>query len=618
MATPIKDIKDLNDRVNKARDKYQTRDQLVQLCDEMYLMKADRASAFLSPQATAWRNRVAPEYWESCNKAQNVVDIMHSVLAGHDPMWKCTIPGNISSTVPSRAEMFLSGAFRLNSLRQQKNLVSKIIFKMVKHGSVAVRVTWMADPPPVTPAILPHPDSQEEGEQVVVQLHDEDTFPICIDAIDIRNIYLGARGSYGRPFSEIFYVQQRSVEDVLMEWEGRGDTKKITEKIGASDRAHVRGRYVEWWGQDNMGTVHYAIAFDDHFIIKPTETDYPAIPFVILFYKEGDDQNPSYEHLPFLYPIIWALDKMEYVRSRAYRQIDMFANMNPYHSGATPISGLDATWGKIIELGEREKIEFPNWPGQPPDVYREMQQLEDEMSEGTFSSAMFGKLSARVSGYALSQVIGADTLRTDTPRRNLEMGLTAVSTLVFKLMRTKSRPVYLGVTAQVNNKKMTAILSGDETRQLVTEAFIKPKQTSDEIRLATLGAQIAAQPDPPVSLRYILENFFGVSQPEEELARKLDEAAMKDPIIKLMAMHEVLEATGSPYAPIIMGQLQAAIGQAAAPEGQGSPQIGMGLGIPQNLAGNMPFIPGSGNPSEEVGPQQQTELYGGPTEERPY
>lgn len=616
MAKPVKDIQDLNARVTRAVERYRIRDNLVNLCDEMYLMKAERKSGFLQSKATAWRTRVAPEYWESCNKAMNVVDIMHSVLAGHDPMWRCTIPGNINSTVPSRAEMFLSGAFRLNSLRQQKNIISKLIFKMVKHGAVGIRVTWMAEPPPVSPSILPNPENPEGMDRVVVQLHDQDTFPICIDIIDIRNIYPGAKGSYGRPFSEVFYVQQRTVEDVLMEWEDRGDTKIITEKIGATERAYVSGRYVEWWGQDNDGTVSYAIAFDDHFIVKPTKTDYPALPFVVAFYKEGDDSNPAYEYLPFLYPIIWSLDKMEYVRSRAYRQIDMFANMNPYHTGPTPISGLDATWGKIIELGDREEIKFPNWPGQPPDVYREMQQLEDEMSEGTFSSAMFGKLSSRVSGYALSQVIGADTLRTDTPRRNLEMALTAVAALIFKLMLRKSF-TYMGVTAQVNNKKMTAILSGDETRQLVTEAFVKPKQTSDEIRLATLGAQIAAQPNPPVSMRYILENFFGVNQPEEEIARKLDEKAMEDPIIRLMAMHEVLQAENSPFAAVILAQLQQAVGQAAQPQG-GGPQIGMGLGVPQTLAGNMPIIPGSGNPSEEVGPQPQTELYGGPTEERMY
>lgn len=634
MAKLVKDIHELRGRARTAQEKYRRRNQLADLCEEIYMLEYERKSGYMNEKMVAWRDRVSPEYWEVSAKGQNIVDVMTAILTGHPPLWRCSIPGDTMSTIPSRAEMFLNGAFRNNSLRQQKNVLNTFVFKMVKHGAAAMRITWIDNPPDVEAKLMENPEDPK-GSPVVVHLHDEDTFPLQMDVIDIRNIFPGARGAMGRPFSEIFYVQHRTVADVLHEWDGRGSTKEIENSYPRDSWETTEDEYLEWWCRGNDGDIYYSISFGDHWIVRPTDTEYPDIPFVIGFYKEGDERQ-GLEYLPFLFPVIHSLDKLEYIHSRAFRQIDMFANMNPYHSGSRPVQGVDGTWGKIIELDEREDIKFPNWPGQPPDVWREMEQLENTIGEGSFSQAMFGQVSSRVSGYALSQVIGSDTLRTDTPRANLEMALTSMARLMFKLMQVYSI-TYMGVTSQVRNKKMTAILSGEETKQLITEAFVKPKQTSDEVRMATLGAQIAANPNKPVSMRYILETFFNIPQPEEELNRLLDEEAMRDPVVRLMAIHSVLEASGSPYAELFVQKIQEAIGQqagagkpGAGPPGQPGPggegpvpeellsmlqgAGGVGMGMPQSLQGNPPQPGASGNPTEENGPTPGTNMFGGPME----
>jgi hypothetical protein len=442
-------------------------------------------------------------------------------------------------------------------------------------------------------------------------MHNHDTFPVCIEVIEISKLYPGSKGPYGKPFSEIFYVQRRTPGDVIDEWgaQSEADITKVMEGVDPDDLDVQEEDYIEWWGQDPEGVVWYAIAYRDHWLIAPTKTQYPSLPFVITAFKKiGAPKGDGMERLPFLYPIFHAQEKLEYVRSRAFRQLDLYANMNPYHSGEEPIAGVDATWGKIIELGLKEDIKFPPWPGQPPDVHREASMLAGEVAEGSFSEAMFGQVSSRASGYALSQVIGADTLRTDTPRGNLELAFSSVADKVFGLMQIFSLNTHLAVTSQIRHRRMATMLSGEETRALMVETFIKPKQTNDEVRLATLGAQIASLPVPPVSVRYILEHYFGVNQPEEEMDRKLDEQAIQNPIVRLMALTDVLKENQSPYVPFMEAELQKAVAASMAPP----PGIaGPGGGLPQAIAGNEPVIPPSGNPSEEA-PGPEAALFGGP------
>jgi hypothetical protein len=187
-----------------------------------------------------------------------------------------------------------------------------------------------------------------------------------------------------------------------------------------------------------------------------------------------------------------------------------------------------------------------------------------------------------------------------------------VADLIFGLMQVFSPGIHLAVTSQIRHRKMATMLSGKETKLLMVETFIKPKQTNDEVRLATLGAQIASLPQPPVSVRYILEHYFGVNQPEEEMNRKLDEETLRDPVVRMMALVEVLQEEGSPYAGFMAMQLEKVMAASMAPALGGAPgAAGVGGGLPQAVGGNPPVIPPSGNPSEEA-PSPGNIMMGGP------
>jgi hypothetical protein len=301
----------------------------------------------------------------------------------------------------------------------------------------------------------------------------------------------------------------------------------------------------------------------------------------------------------------------------------MYANLPPIHRGNRPIN-IQGTWGKVLELPENEKLEFPLWPGNPPDLYKLVEDINAVQAQGSFSDAMFGDVPNRMSGYGLSQVIGADNTRTDVPKANLELAYSTVGDLIFGLMQIYSPSLYLSVVTKANTARLAAILNGEETKGLVVDCFLKPKQVSDDVRLATLGSQLAALPKPPVSNAYILENFFGVQQPEDEIDRRLSEQALDNPIVNLMAILQVLKEIGSPYVGIIEKQLADAAqemlgGGPSAPGPAPEAPEGPGMGMMQAAMGNNPTIMQQaqpGGPTAEKGPTSQSNLYGGPKPEK--
>jgi hypothetical protein len=619
-------------RLNQAKQQYAKRDQLIMLCNEMYQMKKAYSSTYLGSEAVAWRNRVSSEYWQSDNRPHNVVDVLTAVLGGNPPQWRATVGGSEIETLPTRAEKFLAGVFELNSLRQQFDVYGDIIFRTVLDGGVGIRMFWDTESgPPANIDVVDAPDA--EGETMPVVTYDFLDFPIVIEVVPLDTLYPMGRGRMGRPFDEIFHSEDKTPNEVFEEWDGvdGADLSHLNEHK-KEDQQFTQYEYIEWWGQEKDGQVWYACAFDNKFIIAPKKIDYPTIPYVITSFKVFDRRSPDLERLPFMYPLLWATQKKEYLTSRGFRLADLFGNMPPIYRGDNPVQ-LEGTWGDALNMGPEDSLEFIKWPGQPPDIFRMIEEATTAQAEGTFSSAMFGQTPSRMSGYALSQLVGSDTLRTDIPRRNIELALALAARVIFGLMQKFSPTVAMGINVVVKNKKLAAMLNGEETKKLTLSAAIKPKHVADEIRLASLGVQLASSPNSPVSIAYILEHYFGLEQPEDEINRKLSEKALQDPVINLIALHDALQEAGHFAAGLVEQQLKEAMQKAAAPEqAAGGPAppatpggppgmqpgpdeaVGLGLGLPQAIGGNPPVVPPSGNVVEEAPPTPTTQMMGGPTE----
>lgn len=636
---PPESIGDIYSRLTQAQNETRGRDQMVMLCNEMYKLKRERKSGFLDSRVNHWRSQIQAEYFEANNRPHNAVNLMTAVLAGNEPQFSATSPGDVTNSAESRAEMFMSGVLRCNSRRQQSDVFWNIVFRTVLDGACGVKVYW--DPDPLEPEkvdVVGNPDldpDQVTAQPWVVMTYDTLSLPIMLDVVPITQLYTMGRGTRGQPFDQVFHVNMRATREVYYEWAHDDDADlSFWEEEDEEDLDTPKHQYVEWWGRDKDGVVWHAVTFQKKWIVEPRPTKYPDIPYVIFNYQEYDKFDKSYKFLPFLYPIFHAANKKEYLTSRSFRLLDLFANLPPVHRGTTPIN-LEATWGKILNLEPDETIEFPKWPGQPPDVHKYIDDLDVREQEGTFSQAMYGQVSGRMSGYAMSQAIGADTIRSDTPAKNLALGLGKIAEMVFGLMISFAPEAHLAVTAEVGNKRTSVMLAGYETLGLIIMGHIKPKHIADDVRMAGLGAQLASLPNAPVSMKYILEHYFGIAQPELELERKMAEQAENDPIVRLMAILQVLEENGSPYIPVIQQQLQQALQQAGmsapgqpappSPPGMGGPPQAagqmpgmnpeaamMGMGMPQALMGNEPPIPPGGNPAQEAGMDRTAMMMGGP------
>lgn len=602
-------------RFARARAKYRLRNDLIGYCRETYEMKLARSHDVLGVGVNDWRNLVPGEYMQADSRPHNSVDLLTAVLAGHSPQYKCAVPGNIAADVASRAERWISGVWRINSRRQQVDVQRELIMRVGLDGAAALRVCW--DTSPANPISR---EIDEEGR--AVSIYEDRDFPIFVEVVKVDRIFPIGRGRLGQPFDELVHHQQRHISDVLDEWSGQADTAWLEELEGKWDATgdEVLNDYLEWWGVDREGIVYHAVVFMDKWLVPPRAIGYPSIPYVIVAFKKYDKDNPTLENMPFMYGMLHASAKLEYMTSRTYRLTDMLANMPPVYEGDSPIN-IGGTWGKVAKVNRGEKLTFPVYPGNPPDVWKIISDLQKMESEASFSDAMFGQLSGHASGYALGQVIGADTIRTDTPRSNLELGLATAADLFFGLLRAFAPQEFIAVVGQQKDSKPAACLSGDETRALVTECVVRPKAIQDEIRRATIGAQLASIQNCPLSIYTILQDYFDVAQPEDELDRKRAEEAENHPVIKLMAISEVLRNLGSPYVAIIDQELQKTVGaQLGGGEGGAAappppPGVGnLGMGLPQGVMGNPPIIPPTGNPSEQA-PSMQAQMYGGPTEE---
>lgn len=602
--------------------KYQRRNSLIQLFRQMYIMSNVRDSSYLGANTTRWREKVPPEYWEPSNHPQNSVDIADAVLGGHSPQFKVTVPGGGDDDLTSRAEKFLLGVLRTNSRRQGADLVKRFVHRTVLDGGAGMRITWDPNMPAPEVSTL---EGSNGAEPRVVAKYPRRGLPINLEVVKLDKLYTDGMPCYGSPFRDLYHVEKRSADSVFHEWsriEG-ADIEELVKMQPSERKLHI-GEYIQYWGYGDDGEVLMSVSFDNIWIWRCQPIAYPRVPYVLSAFKEDDHEDPTLERLGFLFSIIWATEREEYMASRIYRIIDMLANLVPVQQGGDLPIQLEGTWGRIAHLRDpNQRITFPQWPGNPPDVWRLLEDIRRRLSQGTFSSAMYGDVSSRISGYGLAQLIGADTLRTDTPRTNLEMALSCVAEHVFDLLGAFSRGYHMVVTVKVKTTTLSAMLSGEETGYLEVDTVIKPKQTADEIRLATIGAQLASLPNPPLSMRTILEQYFGLAQPEDEIQARLSEDAMKDPMIRLLAMLEVLKEHGSPYAAIVEAQLQQLVEKTAGPvQGAAPPPQeaipGMGLGLPQGAMGNPPnpLLEAQG---ADLGAETQqgsptVGMFGGPTE----
>jgi len=610
---------DLIVQLSRYRAGHERRDALVRLTRAMYAQEKDRSVSYLGGDASKWRQKVHSEYWESSNRPQNATDLAAAVLGGHAPQFRVSVPGGGSTTVASRAEKFLLGVLRANSRRFMADIARRLVFRTVLDGGAALRTTWnISVPKPKVRDMRFEDEHSEDDSPWLVAYYPRGVCPIETRVIPIDSLYTGGPDTLAAPFNELFHVAQRTADDVLYEWEGvEGACTEKAAAVPVADRSTRTAEYVEWW-YERHGEVQYAVLWDSEYVLPPRAISYPCIPYVLTCFKELDHTKPELARLPFVFSILWQVEREEYVRSRMFRMIDMLSNLVPVYRGQSPIQ-LSGTWGKFLQISDGEKIEFPNWPGHAPDMWNFLNDIVRRESEGTFSSAMYGEVSSRLSGYGLSQLIGADTLRMDTPRANLELALASCADQIFGLLLNFSPKHHIAVTARVRGRALSAMLSGEETEQLVVDATIKAKQSSDEVRLATVGAQLAGLPKPPVSMRYILEEYFGLAQPEDEMAQVLEESAMNDPIVRLTALVGVLNDLGSPYAGIVEQQLQAALTAAAGGQAPAEPPMGqMGLGLPQAVMGNPPDALAMAMGADvvaETGPTPQTMRQGGPTPE---
>jgi hypothetical protein len=504
----------------------------------------------------------------------------------------------------SEMERWLMGVFHVNNLRGKEDAVSMAIWNALVRKVGWVRVRWDQRYAEETaqPGWLPHQPTPDQGmvppqiAQAMAAPSPEPVarfkeLPIVLQSVDPKNVFVRHGGAKGIQY--LFYSAKRTIEDIVAEL-GEAVLPERYLLMDWKERLDKDVWFMEYWGWNDALRLQSALLIGDSSDEEPGEwlngyeldvvEGYDDIPYVAFYCYRTPSTQPELRMRGMLDTTKDLVHMQEKLLSASLHAVKMFAIMPLVATEGTgsPID-VPTGIGTVVHLRQGQSLSFPQWPGTPPDLTRLLTIAEDKIQESGFPSVTYGQGPGGTSGYAIGQYNEGARARLNLPRANAEMAMTQICHLMMELAATFSPNTALPVWGHLRNKTFYTELTGMQMRGHVVEVKIASDLPIDQIRNATLGAQLKAQ--GALSDRTIQERYFGVEDTEGEAEQMAIERAQRHPLTQLIAMGRALAVDADPMARLTVGEIQKVINQMMAPmapgaEAQmnvpGAPQPGMG------------------------------------------
>jgi len=234
--------------------------------------------------------------------------------------------------------------------------------------------------------------------------------------------------------------------------------------------------------------------------------------------------------------------------SAKQKQVALYTNLPILHS--LPRSGKGATiqWdnklGNLVGIrtAEGEDISFPQWPGNPPDVFALDAFYKKQIQEGSFSSVAMGE-QVQLSGFAMSQLWQANLVRLAQPRKSLGRALKDIFRKIQGYATRFAGDEPIQFLCKYKKIAQLVEMKGEELEPFIIDVELSTDLPQDQYRRMAIGIQLAQLgPQSPFSQRALGELFFDIQQMEEMESQKIDEAMRQNAIIKAMAIQDAVEA----------------------------------------------------------------------------
>lgn len=473
----------------------------------------------------------------------STVDMAVSVIMTGDLSFtaKGFTPTQSEEAESGRVEKMLTGLLQINNEREESNLIYDIVLNFVRDGAAVLYTVWDTELETLSKASVDFPGP--DGTPIPLNIYTDP--PVRIQALDPLNIHLLPGGPYR--WAAVCREEDMTVFDV----EARFGVKiaKYADK-NIREKQLTKDKIVDMWRlvrreepTEDRGTrvfyvVESATVFAGQAIYELREMEgYEDLPFTVGFFKPtGKGGSDEWGH-GILDPMFTTLEHLEKSINRRARQILLLSSMAPVlRVQADRHIQLPAIMGNPIRLGPGEEFNFPQWPGNPPDVNHHISYLQDRMRMTGFTEAFYGIGGEGLSGYALSRLSDVNKLKIEVPLKNLELLFTLWAKKTLRLMVKLAGGEVVRVYGRLRGKDFVEQIVGHDMANYFVKATLRAKFPGDEVRDHAMGTQSRGL----LSDLTIMERYMGVEQPDDERSKRMRELAQTHPVMQQYAIMSAL------------------------------------------------------------------------------
>ena len=515
----------------------------------------------------------------------NVADMATGAILANDIEWSAMafMPDPEEERKSSHIEKYLTGTLEVASEREEQHIPYEIVLNFVRDGAGVLYSVW-------DPVLAEKAETLITDPQTGAQIPAFTETPIRTQAIDPKKMHLLPGGP--RRWAWIF----REETITLYDFEQLFDIKvqKYNHMTIQQKRDH-KGPLIDCWRyvdkevpildpqsqqqviagniqQTKRKTVvQRCLLFEEMVVWKMQDMEgYDDIPYTIGFFKPVHKDNPDQWGHSIIAPMVPTIQHLERAINRRMHQIEVFTSMPMIvRSMAGRDVEIDPGLGTYEVMEPDEDITWPVWPGNPPDFEDQINFFRARLQQSGFTDLMFGSSSGDAAGYAINQLTDQNRIRLIQPLKHLEMMWSNWGRKILRITRSFSPDGAVRVYGRLRGKDFAAQILGTECADYLVRAQLKQEWPNDRVRNHAMGTQASQY----LSLHTLLQTYFGIDQPDDEITRKMQEQAMLHPAMQQFLIAETLmeEAkAGNPAAALVLQQMFGG-GQGGVPQPQGRP-----------------------------------------------
>jgi hypothetical protein len=540
-----------------------------------------------------------PEY-------QNVVDLAVGILGSKPVEFRAYgfTPGEAEQNQGSRVEKLLQACMYVNGVRQEIDIQKTLLKMFVRDTVGCLRTVW---------------DNEYADEYMEEQGYSD--VPIRWQVVDAMNVYPVPGGK--NRWLCIFHAVERSIADVEA---AENISIPAFNKMSKEEKERTKHQWLDYWefakakveeldDDDNVLSEHDSVVVRNatiyaDYLIDPLEVKegYHDLTYTIFFYDPTPENDPKLWGKGILTALMELVPHLETRFNRQTRLVDLYASQNMVSKTADARKiRTDPALGKIVPLGLNEDLGWPQWPGTPPDVTQQIAFLQGAIQQSSFPQALYGQGVSTMAGYAISQLVSTGQIRLVTPGAQLGLAWTIVANKTMALLREFAEAPIICYGVHEGNRFQETV-SVEDAVGLRVDADVMSTFPGEDVQ----SVAMATQATPHLSHSTILERYYHIQQPNDEIRRMEIEQVRKNPAMLEIVMMEYLkelaaeEAENKDSSPKIYGALlqrymsQGMPGKPGRPGEPPNPMQPMGLQSPTGQP-----VPGA--TGEEPYGQEQTQ-----------